>query len=800
MKGEPKVKVWFVLTNIILIYLLWAEYLHYFTADCKKAGHGLTCAVVTDIINISIMAMVLAIANIYSIQLMALFVSAEVAVLIFYKRTKKNSMTFRDMLMQIKHGKFNVIILIFVIAGILLYTLFPTKFMIGGRDPGLYFLNGIHVSETGSLQYDTDEYLNENYNDLKDIVSPGYPALFSPVDYEEMDGRPGDLSPQFMPLYTSLLAIGYDLAGVAGVASVNGFIAILSALVIYYIAKFYLNKKAAVLACILLIVNPAQIWGARITQSEMLSQLLFYCSMAVFLYAWDKSKIRYYLCAGALLGLGCLNRIDTYIYGLGLFVMLVYTIVWNREKREALWVTCIAYGLFGILGFIYGLFGSTAYFISEWHNGTLSLAVGINLVGLLAAVIAEILCIVIKNKKNIIIKLICNERSLKICCSLLGMSFAFLYFIRPRLGESFDQRAMVEFCWYTSTIMIVLMVLGIYRLLRTYSEKSEKYFLMLFIGMSSLFAYLIKPSISPDHIWASRRWITVNIPIVLLLGAYGLTELDINSKKLLRIGQGVVASYLIFFSLWQSKAFLFTSLMKGIDIQYKNIAEHMLDDKIYFTAEESVASYLRFVYGKSVYLINTENLDGISDYISRHGSILYVGKTGPLGKVRFNTKIDTIYDYQIAGKYLQETEGRFPRALYDKYYDVSIREINSDNSGEILLGKGDFQLANAYYEGSTIVASEKGGNMFYGPYMTLDSGDYELSMEVELQDSMNGLSYIDIVCNAGNDTILKHYVEEGGKINIKFQLYKETSLLEIRAFAESGSHMRCSDIRLKKAD
>lgn len=46
--------------------------------------------------------------------------------------------------------------------------------MLGGRDPGLYYLNGIHIAQTGAYQYEEDLYLTENYEELEGVVTPGY--------------------------------------------------------------------------------------------------------------------------------------------------------------------------------------------------------------------------------------------------------------------------------------------------------------------------------------------------------------------------------------------------------------------------------------------------------------------------------------------------------------------------------------------------------------------------------------------------------------------------------------------------
>ena len=793
--------IW-ILINTGLVYFMTAGLMKRDEAE-GKTGLFLTISLVAEVIQLSLTVILLSLLKRYSLTALTLINGIQLLLLAF--AVSKHAKTFfgwREFLGRVKKERWNKLLLVMLIVGFFLYGLFPSKYMLGGRDYGLYILNGIHLSQTGSLQYESDVFINENYEKLEGVVSPGYPALTSPVNSESFDGEPGDISPQFMPMFSALLAVGYDLAGLEGLIRVNMVIGVLALLVLYYLAKEFFHKKAALLLTAFMLLNPAQLWGARITETEILSQVLFFSSMYVFLQAWKSGEKKRYMLAGFLLGIGCMNRIDTLIYGLGLFVMLVYCILWNRNLKKPVWAACKSYMLVSLAALLYGSVFSTVYFADLWNGGALSTAVYINAAGLLAALFAEAATrFFYKSKgKNRILQVVENKTALAGCCCVLGAVFLFLYLVRPHMGEGMEYRSLVEFCWYTTVFMVGFMVWGIYKLLKSEGRNSERYFVLLLIGMSSLLAYLIRPSITPDHIWASRRWITVNIPFVLLFGCYGLIKCTFWNPRIAKGLQVLAGAAVSVLFLWRCKPFLLVPIMDGIEDAYERLAWQMAPDTVYFTTDEKIASFLRYVYDKSVYMVDTEDLSRLVNYVKDEGSVFYVGNSGALGEARFHLGYETIYEDEVRVKTLESSVGRYPRTIYEERFDLSVSRLTPQESSVIRLGRSDMRLDAAHYEEGRIVAEKQGGTIFYGPYAALEKGRYRVTLDLEYHQRPEGEFYVDIVSSGASAEHAKQEIAGNGITTVDFELEEKRDGIEIRLFAGPNDGVVCKEILLERLE
>ena len=118
------------------------------------------------------------------------------------------------------------------------------------------------------------------------------------------------------------------------------------------------------------------------------------------------------------------------------------------------------------------------------------------------------------------------RKLIQISTILLFLAFLFAYFIRPVISGAefgtqkyFVENAMAEFCFYTSFIAVPMAIFGMYRLLTSKKKGVEGLFLFLLTGLASLIGYIYRPSIVFDHIWASRRWVPVAIPFIIILCA-----------------------------------------------------------------------------------------------------------------------------------------------------------------------------------------------------------------------------------------------------------------------------------------
>lgn len=787
-------KIGFVLCNLGLIYL-------FFIADESKSenkgfGETLTLALACTLISNIFIATLLTIFFVYSFA--HLVIGLAVVNIIFFSLLKLKKVNilphyFNDFSSHPWEGK---IVIVFLIVMGILYLGFPTKYMFGGIDPGLYLINGVHIAETGSMQYKSDEFVNQNYEELEGFLQPGYPALFSPITINGMNGEPGEISPQFMPMFPAALAVGYDLAGIDGLVRVNGIIAIISILFLYYLVKKMFSYKTAVISTLLIILNPAQIWTARITESEILSQLLFLIFVYMLWNQWDKRGNRWFGFSGMLLGIGVLNRIDTYIYGFGLFAATAMCICWKKERQRGMLMCSAGYGITGAAAFLYGWWYHKAYFISHFENRSLVIALSVNAMGIILILSAVLLRR--KISKYNLIKKIAQNKNIGIMISIfLVVMFLYAYFIRPLLAveTDFKLRAMREFCWYTTFLMIPASIYGLFKLMRKPEGEFWKYVVFLAIGLSSTFAYIINPSISPFQIWASRRWITVNIPLIIILGCYGISELR------LKLLPKFFYLYCTLFMLFQSRLFLIHPMYQGVDKQFKDWEMQQDTEKMYFTENVQIASVLRYVYGLQVYLMDSSQINGMDKYIEEFGELYYIGNLQIPGSVRMNYSREMLNCETISGDFISQTIGSYPKARYREEICMDVGKITKSSENTARFTKGDWGLQNAYFDNKgDIVLTAEAGLALYGPGISLDSGKYIFSLNIDSEKKEKINLEIRIVCNGGKQILENFQIQELGEQQIEFVLDKKENEVEFQLFADGNTELICSEFSLKKGE
>ncbi len=570
-----------------------------------------------------------------------------------------------------------------------LYAAFPTNYMLGGRDPGLYYLNGIHIAQTGSYQYEEDVYLTNHYEELEGVVTLGYPGIYSDYEYGYSE-KAGEMTPQFMPMYSAAMAIGYDLGGISVMIRVNAWITILSLLTIYFFLKRIFSEKIGLISIIMLAISPAQLWYGRNSVSELLLQLLIFLSVDLFEQGFKQNRRFYGIISGLLLGIGVMDRIDAYISGVGLIAVLIYTILFSYEKRKYTCYSVAAYCITGGIAFLYGMIWSRPYFHVHMA-GTLGKILFLNLGMLLLAGIIVLIQFVINKishkkvaRTNYFFQIFESRTFVIVLFCLLLLVWIYAYFIRPMgvLPEDkayFVKHNIVELSWYVSPVIMVLSILGLVGILYKKSEKQESIFLFLAIGLSNYIGYGINPFISKDHIWAARRWVTLIIPFLIIMGILGIQIL----YHLLRKKQGFVGKILCGciiigvsgYLLYQSKAFITTKIMNNLDTELEGLAAQLEEDQIYITNNEEIASYLHYVYDKQIYYSTLEDTEAIEQYINTHQGLYYIGSYASIEGLDCGK--EPVLFYETSGLFLEKLIGEYPRELYERTREASIYYLNS---------------------------------------------------------------------------------------------------------------------------
>ncbi|WP_418482415.1 DUF4214 domain-containing protein [Frisingicoccus sp.] len=622
-------------------------------------------------INDVTMAFILALMGRYSLKAMVSILFAETMVL-FFTILKSKIKIHRYKISSFISG-INVKVGVVLIVASMLYFLFPTEYLWARRDPALYVLNGVNIAKSGGMEFEENTFIRENYEEIQNFTDITYRGFYS--DFLEGDEEePGHLTSQFLHYFSSALAIGYSLAGLQGLFAVNSVIALFCLIAVYYFCKQIFNKNVAFLSILFLACCPAQLWCARIPQTELLYQLFYVVGTYMMCVSLLKEKPVNGFFSGVLIGFIGLNRMDSYVLGIGIFCSAIYFIIFEKTKfRTAIGIS-FGYIMSSFISIIYTYTYSPYYFIEHWDVGVLKLLAYANVSLVIIEVLAIVMIRLVKvdyNRFNIIRKIADDGLIRSLFFLILSLGFVALYEIRPLLQKGinvdwdFNQRSFVEFCWYTSILTILFFFVGIWKIICKYSNVS-KYFVFLATGLSSLIIYLYKPAIAPDHIWASRRWVSVCFVFVFIVAAYGIEEvrkkIDKSSKGYGYISK-MVSVAICFFLLFQCRGFIFTPMLHEMQGQYEKLAEQLDDDKVYFAEMPHYASVLQYIYDKNVIVLDENGIDSLEKYIQDNEQpIYYIGSDVDIFGDEFSLKL--LYEGEIRGTYLVQKNAEYASKTY----------------------------------------------------------------------------------------------------------------------------------------
>ena len=393
-------------------------------------------------------------------------------------------------------------------------------------------------------------------------------------------------------------------------------------------------------------------------------------------------------------------------------------------------------------------------------------------------------------------------------------AFLLLYFVRPLLPHGakassvFAAHSMIEFCWYVSILAVLLAIYGLYRFLRERREKATLLLLFFALGVSNLLVYLLWPSITPDHIWASRRWISVCIPFLLILAGYGLSKIAFPKCKWVACAARsalclAVSGYLIY----QSAPFLFARTLHSIADQYEAAAADMEEGEVYFTHSKELASYLRFVYGQTVYLMQYgQDPQPVEDYLQQNGPLRYVGAHPYAFLNPFHCEVTQQSRHTISGLYLEQTVSSYPRKLVTMKYPASAYTISAPSApiSQVALPLSLFSSQNNVSEDASCLRSD-GTERFLlsGPYLDLDAGEYTAEITFRLFGGSGHIAQVDYAAGGAihGETLLveEDFAPDGTyTLLLPIRLNQSMADFELRVVSFSGVTLEISGITLEK--
>lgn len=682
----------------------------------------------------------------------------------------------------------NVTLFILLFSTLIFYALYPTYYMLGGRDPGLYLLYSAHISNTGGL--------NLNLPILKDIhvlhgdsVRMGFPGIYS-LYRRGFSEDPTELIPQFMHLFPAIGAIFYELAGIEGVVRTNAFISVFSLFSFFMVTRRLTGPTYALFATLALALNAAYIWNARITLTETLAVGLLFSGLYLLIKAYDLRSALWAAASGAVLGLAVLNRVDGVFNALIILGVAGMTLLRPIDLKIIFLPLIGAYFIFSTWAYLDGYLHTYPYFYDLWTKGPLKKLFFFNY-GTLALSALAIIIFRHRPLKDINLDALIVAL-MKLAIILLGVWFFFAMFIWQFFDDSFNARSLYELSWYVTPIIFALTLYGLWQTIILKNQQPILLSLMI-IAICVFFVFTWRPSITPDHIWASRRWVAQVIPLLIVFATIGLKAFLLRDSFKLSKRTGVSMFIIYYFgnSIAFASPYLFVSIMEGSRQSYEaissSIEKHQPKDSLILTQNVQLASILTYVYGKETLLISDKGLSTMKDG-NFDGHML-------VGMDEFSRGSNILVQPgRIQGLYLEKRRGGRPKNLYLRSYSAGIGIINT--TGKVNYSyrtspshpRFGSRVGIKDHIARTVRSTGPRGWLLYGPYVYLPPGSYQVTWYGQLnklQVSFKEVGFVDVVSNKGRQKIarkkiLRPELNNGIVGQIQFKVDTDVTDLEYR--------------------
>lgn len=732
----------FLTTFILGVIFTYTNFQNYYKGFSPQESIVVSLGCNTVLLAVS--AMLLAFVGYFRLRYL-IIIYLLVCGVIFYLCQRKQYK--KIVLKELFGGKMEKPLFAILILAAILYLSFPTYYMWSGRDYGIYVIHGIHTAETGTIKYESDQWVNDNYEKLDEVIELGYPAFYS--SYEEgLSENPGDVNPQFLPLYWCMLSIGYNLAGLEGLVRITALLSLITLSVYYFFLKHFGGIRIAVAGTLLLAICPAQIWGARITQSEQMAQLLFVLACFIFAVGWEKNKSAFLYLATALVGLGSFCRMDNYVLGLGIACIGIYTVFFNAQKKKAIFWCAIQYLIWLAVSLGYGFIVHTGYFLEHWEKNVLRDIVYGNIIVFIIYFLVWAVCSLKRIESTDLIYKLCNSKiTVFIIICLTTVIIIFFYFIRPFVSSSGHADSLRQYSFYYCPILLPFMAVGasvaIYAVDRQrFEEKVEPILLFIGIGIISTLLYTYKPSISTDHFFTSRRWIPVVFPFIFFISITGFFYLYDKWKArnaLFYIKQVVFLMCGILTVVYMAdkdKILMKGSAYKGIEEDYIEVVRNLPQDGVILTDKLGIAAMLHYVYDRKVYLVYEDmNKDQLAYYMNEGNKVYYMGNIYT-SELSWGMNSELIYSGQIAGNAPECSKGYYPKEIQEYTEGVELYQImpKEEESFDLIPSVNLFEQSTRTKDEIEMSGI---GYAFFGPYLKISEGTYELYVQMKADVPQN---------------------------------------------------------------
>jgi len=382
-----------------------------------------------------------------------------------------------------------------------------------GRDDFSYIYAADRLSQSGSLEW--EDYFSRPVHGVRNLGGDTFTS-------------------QFLPTYISYLAVYNMFGGLEALMWANVLLVLLTFGVIYYLVRLLADKKASLIALILLLSSYVFFWFPKRTNVENISIFLIWLGVWLAVLSIKKEKPIYLIGGLIPFSLLSLTRPEGLIFFAVYFVVAIYLIfsrykktIFNKEFLNLAGLIVVALNI--AIFYFYIVFYKAGYILTQAIDvleGFDFIYKNVSVLLLFVLVLSIIAIAFVRLRKKV------NFQQLLFWAIIGGIiTFEIIFFVRVNAGDLTwiiyrTQYVLENFVFYFYFIYIFIILLGLRKKLF-----SQKEFLVALLLLPAFF-FIIEPNIALDQPWFMRRFFPTLIPLFVILSAVVLVKLNIPRGKL----------------------------------------------------------------------------------------------------------------------------------------------------------------------------------------------------------------------------------------------------------------------------
>ncbi len=437
------------------------------------------------------------------------------------------------------HANKMMLLTLTLFLGIGIFLFRPGEWVLGGQDPGVYVATGASIARTGSIVL-RDPWIAAMPAQARRLLFRFYIGQWWQLPgFYITDFATGEVVPQFLHLYPTWLALFHAAGGISLSLAATPLLTLLGLVAFFLLARRIFGEWTALVALVLLALNPAQLWYARQPVSESLTLLLLFGGWHLFDRAMRQPARRdLAVLAGLALGQVALAKIEFLILSLLLYGYFFLRFVVDRlqpnQKVFLLVYTLLMAHAAGHVTLIARPYLQTVLTALE-HSRLLSRSSergpflshsAVLLLSVLILLGIAFLWILRKRIARFLHGRSVHQGVLRIVLAALWLLLVlFGVVLWPTLSPArieidgqwytnYDRLSFLRLRWYLSPLGLGLAILGVWWWLRHRVDGPSLPFLVTFLAQLAIYAY--RTMAYPYHFWTVRRYIPLVFPCLTM--------------------------------------------------------------------------------------------------------------------------------------------------------------------------------------------------------------------------------------------------------------------------------------------